>query len=74
MTCNYSTIEVEGEEIKYENVKVAFDILRIYTTFYYTYQLLYCTRHIQMTSNYSTIEVEAEVIVYINVISDSIYL
>ena len=32
MTCNYSTIEVEAEEIKYENVKFAFYILRIYTT------------------------------------------
>ena len=36
------------------------------TTIYYTYQLLYCTEHIQMTSNYSTMEVEAEEIEYKN--------
>ena len=35
-------------------------ILRISTTLYHTYQLLYCTGHIQMTSNYSTIDVKKE--------------
>ena len=41
MTSNQSTIKVEEEEIKYKNVNVAFYILRISTTLYHTYHLLY---------------------------------
>ena len=51
MTSSYSTIEVKAEEIKYKNVKVTFYILRISTTLYHKYQLLYCTGHIKMTNN-----------------------
>ena len=60
MTSNYSTIEVEAEEIEYKNVNDPFYILRISTTLYPTYQVLYCTGYILMTSNYSTIEEESE--------------
>ena len=60
MTSIYSTMEVEAEEIKYKNVYVAFSILRISTTLYHIYQLLYCIGDTQITSNYSIIEVESE--------------
>ena len=62
MSSNYNTIDVEPEEIEYksEMSHSIHSILKILTTFCYTYQLLYCRGHIQMTSNYSSIEVEAE--------------
>ena len=44
MTSNYSTTEVEAEEIKNKNVNVAFYILRISTTLYHNY-LLYIVKH-----------------------------
>ena len=74
MKSNYSIIEVEAEEIQYKKETSHSIILRISTTLYNTYQLLYCTRHIQMSSNYKTIEVEAEEIDYKNETSHSIYL
>ena len=43
MTNNYSTIEVEAEEMKHKNVNVTFYILRISPTLCHTYQSLYCT-------------------------------
>ena len=58
ITSNYSTIEVETGEIEYQNVNFTFSILRISTTLYHTYQLLYSTGHIQMTSNYTTMEIK----------------
>ena len=51
---------METENNKVKNVNVTFNKLRIYTTLYLTYRLLYCKGHIQMTSNCSTIEVERE--------------
>ena len=44
----------------------------INTTLYHTYQLLYCTGHIQIISNYSMREVEAEEMEKINEASHSI--
>ena len=41
MTNTYITIELESEEIEYKDVNVTFYILRIYTTLYHTYQLLF---------------------------------
>ena len=73
MASNYNIIKVEAEEIEYQHVNITFSILRVYTTLYLTYQLLYCTGHIQMTSNYSTVEVQAEEIKYKNV-NTSIYI
>ena len=64
MTSNCSKIKVEEAKIKYKNVNIAFYILRISTTLYLTYQLLYRTGYIQMRSNYSKIEVETEEIEY----------
>ena len=43
---------------------MALYILCIYTTLYLTYQLLYCTGHIEILSNYSIIELEAKEIEY----------
>ena len=43
-----------------QNDNIEFDTLRNYTTLYYTYQLLYCKRHIQITSNHSNVNVETE--------------
>ena len=60
MTINYSTIDVETENIRVKNVNVTFNTVRIYTTLFDTYLLLYCKGHIQMTNNYSTINVETE--------------
>ena len=65
---------MEAEEIKYKNVNVPFSMLRISTTLYHIYQLLYYIGHIQMTSKYYTIEVEVEEIDYNNEKSHSIYL
>ena len=48
-------------------MKVTFYILCIYNTLYRTYQLLYCTGHIEIISNYITIEVEVGEIEYQNV-------
>ena len=45
MTINYSTIDVEEKTIELENVNVTINILRIYTTLYNTYLLLYFQRH-----------------------------
>ena len=72
MKSNYSTTEVESEEIEYKYINVTFYILKIYTTLYHTYQLLYCKGHIYMRSNYSTIEEEADENEYKNETSDSI--
>ena len=33
MTSNYSTIEVEAEEMEYKNAKITFGTHRIYTSF-----------------------------------------
>ena len=56
MIGNYSTIEVEPEEIEYKNV----NITSIYLAFllYDTYQPLYCTGHIHMTNYYNTVIVK----------------
>ena len=51
-------MEVEENEIKYKYIKVTFYIIMIYTTLYHTYQLLYCTGHLQMTNNYKRIDVK----------------
>ena len=64
MTNNNKTISVEAEAINYKNLNITLYILRISTTLYHTYKLLYCTVHIQMTSNYTTMEVEGEEIKY----------
>ena len=72
MTSNYSRIELESEETEYKDVNVTFYILRIYTTLYHTYQLLYCKGQVQMASTYSTIEEEARKIEYKNETSHSI--
>ena len=53
MTLNHSKIEVQAEEIKYNNVNVTFYILSISATLYHTYQQLYCIGHIQMTNNFN---------------------
>ena len=60
MTSNYSTIDVEGEEIVYTNEtpnSIYLGLLLHYITLtnYYIVQ-----DKIQMTSNYNTIEAEAE--------------
>ena len=73
MTSNNKTISVEVEAINYKNLNITLYILRISTTLYHTYKLLYCTVHIQMTSNYTTMEVEGEEIKYKYERSYSIY-
>ena len=66
MKNNYSTMDVDSEEIECKDINITSYIFRICTTLYHTYQQLHCTRHIQMTSNYSTIEVKGEETVYKN--------
>ena len=58
MTCNYSTIKVEGKEIEYKILNITSYIIGLSTILYHTYHLLYCTGHIQMINNYSTIYVK----------------
>ena len=41
-----------------KNVNVKFNALKIYTTLYHAYKVLYCKGHIQMITNHSTIDVE----------------
>ena len=60
-------VEVNVDEIKYKKVNIAFYILMISTTLYHTYQLLYCTGHVQMRSNDKIMELELEEITYENV-------
>ena len=60
MTSNYSTIDVEKENNRVNNVNFTFNTLRTYITLNDTYLLLNCRGHIQMTSNYTTIVVEKE--------------
>ena len=42
MTKNYNIIDVKKENDKVKNVNVTFNTLKIYTTLYHTYKLLYC--------------------------------
>ena len=45
MTSNYSTIDVEEKKIRVKNVNVTINNLRIYSTLYNTYRLLYFKGH-----------------------------
>ena len=45
MTSNYSTIDVEEENNRAKNDNTTFNILRIYTTLYNTYKILYFKGH-----------------------------
>ena len=42
----------------YKMKTLDWNTLRIYTTFYHTYQLLYCKGHTQITSSHSIINIE----------------
>ena len=51
---------METEKNRVKNVNITFKTLRIYTTLYHTYRLLYCNGHIKIISNYNKINVETE--------------
>ena len=42
-------------------MSMSFNALKIYTTLYHTYKVLYCKGHIQMIRNHSTIDVEKKI-------------
>ena len=73
MTSNYSTIEVDAEEIEYKN-ETSLSIFLGFLLQYITLTNTYITGHIQMRSNYKIIEVEAVEIGYKIEMSYSIYL
>ena len=45
------------KSLKYKKA-LHLNTLRIYTTFYHTYKLLYCNENIQIMSNQSNIKIE----------------